>query len=279
MRIPFDLIAAVLAVEAVGQYLLSSHGGALWPRRRLVAWQWPTAWGGFLLVVWLLNELVARRIEWRTRFGRHPAGQGGLHPLIIHTWAIRVVQTLTVGLYVLLLWELAWPVWVRQWPVLADSYLASLSLELLPFLLAMLVAWIPQCRLASRLRGRPMALLDFLGNEARLTWVPLVLMLFFAAASDLWELLPKGQTEWLNAPGADLLAMLLPLLFIYLIGLPVFIVWWWRCTPLPEGPLKASLLALMQRSGVKARGIFIWGPRGSGFLNACVLGPGPSATC
>ena len=285
MRIPFDLIAAVLAVEEVRQYLLSAReaSAVFAPPASCVA----AAWGSFLLSVWLLNELVTRQIEWRTRFGRLPAGQGGIHPLIIHTWAIRVAQALTVGFYALTLWELAWPVWVRQWPLwlglgskshignllLADSDVAAIFLALFPFLLAMLLAWIPQCRLASRLRGRPIALLDFLGNEARLAWVPLVLWLLFAAATDVWNMLPKGQTDWLNVPGAGLLSALLPLLFLYLIGLPLFIVWWWRCTPLPEGPLKASLLELMQRSGVKARGIFVWGPRGSGFLNACVLGP------
>jgi len=148
----------------------------------------------------------------------------------------------------------------------------AIPLNLLPFLLGMLVSWIPRRRLAAQMRGRAITLSSYLAFEARMTWLPLVIGMVLAVCSDVTEILPSRYTEWLKQPGVDLLTALAFIALTSLVFLPKLIIWLWRCTPLPEGELKERLTALMRRSNVQARGIMVWGPRGSGLLNACVLG-------
>jgi len=282
---PFDLIAALLCLEAVARYL------AVAPRLRETAllplgWAF-AAWGAFLVVTWLLHELVTRDAEWRTRFGYHVAGFGGRrHPLIMHTWSVRIAQALTVLLYAGALWLFRWPLWVAKWPAalgmdpeatigalpLAESATITIPLDLLPFLLAMVVSWIPRRRLAERLQGRSIPLRAYLGHEVRLRWLPVVIGLLLAAVRDIGAMLPARYTTWMEEPGVDLLLVVAFLMLTSLVILPKLIVWWWQCKPLPDGELRQRLLALMRRSGVSAREIMVWGPRGSGFLNAAVLG-------
>ncbi|MFH0938112.1 MAG: M48 family metallopeptidase, partial [Planctomycetota bacterium] len=100
-----------------------------------------------------------------------------------------------------------------------------------------------------------------------------VLCLAGAVFSDFFSMLPKEHAAWLNRPDINLFGILLFFIFLSLIGLPKLIIWWWQCRPLPDDDFKNRLLVLMKKSGVKARGILVWGPRESGLLNACVLGP------
>jgi Zn-dependent protease with chaperone function len=285
MRIPFDLIAAVLCLEGISEYLSRHPGGCLPP----VGWGL-AAWGGFLLVTWLANELVTRDAEWRTRFGTHVSGVGGgRHPLVVHAWMIGGAQGLSVLLYAGILWFYRWPLWVDQWPValgldakahvgelaLRNSALVVIPLNLAPFLLGMLASWIPRRRLASRLRGRRIPLWTYLGYEARLTWLPVALGIILATVKDAAAILPSQYTAWVDRPGIDLVVVVASIAMISLVILPKLIIWLWRCRPLPEGELKERLWALVRRSGVRARDILVWGPHGSGLLNACVLGSWP----
>jgi len=285
MRIPFDLIAAVLCLEGITKCLFQGAKAGALDRTPLSSTF--AAWSGFLLLAWLMHELATRDAEWRTRFGMFPAGLGRRrHPLIIHTWAVRVAQGLSVLFYAGVLWACKWPLWVEQWPAalglspdshiaglpLARSSVVTIPLDLLPFLLAMVAGWIPRRRLAARMRGRAIPLLSYLGYEARLTWLPLVIGLLLAVVSDIAEMLPGRYTEWFRRPGADLLTVIAFVALTSLILLPKLIIWLWKCRPMPDGELKERLTALMRRSGVKAREVMVWGPRSTGLLNACVLG-------
>src|SRR5687768_12631504 len=107
MRIPFDLIAAVICIEGIGSQLLMEvqlrmaaqssaqlrmatqeirFNAALAQEISSVSINAALlAWGAFLLISWLINELIARDMEWRTRFGHHPSGLAGkLHQYVIH---------------------------------------------------------------------------------------------------------------------------------------------------------------------------------------------------
>jgi Zn-dependent protease with chaperone function len=290
MRIPFDLIAAVLFTQGISQLLIDGHTEAEL-ERQLRDITWPIAlvcWSGYILVTWLMNEFLTRHVEWRTRFGEYSSGlKGTRHPLIIHTWGTRIVMVLTVALFAFTMWLLKWPLWVQHWPTwfglspeakigglhLSGSNLIMLVLTLAPFLLGMIAGWIPRRRMSSGLRRKHIPLLKFLSYEARLTFVPLVLWLVMAVVIDVGAMLPEQSTEWISRPGVDTLLMLSFILFLSMIALPMLVIWWWQCTPLPDCELKNRLLALMERSGVKARAIMVWGPKGSGLLNAAVLGP------
>ena len=295
MRIPFDLIAAVLCVEAISRYFLdlASSRQSL---ERLQLFDAANAvtpgiagltWVAFFAIAWLLNELVTRRTEWRTRFGHHITGfDGGPHPIVTHTWGTRAAQTLTVMVFAGVLWKLKWPLWVTQWPqwlgmapdaklgrmLLMHSSLAAIPLNLAPFLIAMVLGWMPRRRMLSGIRGRAIPLLPYIGYEARLTWIPLALGVVLSFISDLCSILPRHYTSWADTPLFSTISMIAMIAFVSIIGLPKLIVWLWQCKPIPEGELKSRVQVLMAKSGVQAREIMVWGPRSSGLLNACILG-------
>ena len=286
MRIPLDLIAAILCVEGIERYLRQSASGNFLPHVSLGLVL--AAWGGFFLCTWLLNELLTRRLEGYIHFGLRPGGRpGGPHPQVLHSWGTRVVQAVTVVLFCGLLFLLRWPLRMEFWPQwfgwpadmsagqlrLAKSATAGVLLNVIPFVFAMVLGWLPRRRLISGLRRRPVPLRGFLANEAGLTLLPLVLLLILSLCGDLFLLLPRGVIEYFSAPGVDLLSMLLLLGLCAFVILPKLIIWLWRCAPLPDGELRDRLMRLLAVSRVKARDILSWGPRNSNLLNACVLGP------
>jgi Zn-dependent protease with chaperone function len=298
MRIPFDLIAAVLLMDGISKYLIDARSIGL--AEGVTVGEALAVWAGFLVVVWLLNELITRRVEWATRFGRNLSGSGaGMHPLEMHTWGIRIVQLLSVALFGAVLWWLQWPSFVENWPswfgvhpgtllrapkwlatpdedsglMLGQSAVAAMFLNLAPYLLAMVISWIPRRRLASGIRRRPIPLLTFLAYEAKLTWLPLIPWLAISILIDISATLPAHSKAWMSVPGVDIALALSFMAILSVIILPKLVIWQWECKPLPDGALRDRMLALMERSGVRAKAIMVWGPRGSGLLNACVLGP------
>jgi len=283
MRIPFDLIAAVFCMEGITQFLQQSANNKPAESAGVAL----VAWCGFLLVAWLLQELVIRHVEWRTRFGYHITGfGGGRHPLVSLGWGIHAGQAVTVVIYASLLWALKWPLWMSQWPTwfgmslekkiggleVASSHVIAALLNLGPFLLAMMLGWLPQRKLKSGIRGQPIPLGAFLSYEARLTWLPMALLLFEAFVRDGFNILPAEYSSWAEKPGVDVLLMVLATGAIWMVGMPLAVIWMWQCEPLPNGELKDRLLDLTRRSGVKAREILVWGPQNTHLLNACVLG-------
>ncbi|HYF48510.1 MAG TPA: M48 family metallopeptidase [Planctomycetota bacterium] len=296
MRIPFDLIAAVLLMDGVGKFLGDPRA---YDPSRAQTGMMALLWLGFFLVTWLANELVVRRVEWATRFGQHPAGvpgSNGMHPMELLTWGTRGVHALTVVLYGLILWTTEWPLFTHYWPEwfgwtretvvripymspvdaglqLSNSGIAAMALDLGPFVIAMMLGWLPRRRLVSSARRRPISIFSFLIHEIKLSWLPLLMWLAIAIVGDALAFLPHESTDWMAEPGMSLVILLLFIGLLSVVILPVFVIWWWECTPLPDGDLKNRLLGLMERSGVKARAILVWGPKNSGILNACVLGP------
>jgi Zn-dependent protease with chaperone function len=286
MRFPLELIAAVLCMNVIGDSLAGSSG-VKYPALQFGPGLKLLTWAAYFLLVWLMNEWVTRRAEWRTRFGHCPAGTGnGKHPLEIHAFHILIAQSISVALYAALLWILQWPLFTRNWwhwlgivqkPTdsldLSNSQVAAMFLNLAPFLIGMLLSWLPRRRLVSGLRRRPIPLLKYLAFEIRMTWLPMVAMVLITVLYDLCALLPKDVMPWKDDVGVQAALSLCMLAGLALIGLPLLMVSLWTCRPLPDGELKERLLALLSRSGVKVRSIYVWGSRESGLLNACVLGP------
>lgn len=303
MRLPFDLIAALLAVEAIGRQCPKppKHGGAL------------SLWGALLLfwlAVWLMHELAARATEWRTRFGHLPQGvpdaEGKpprLHPMEFHARCALFAQAGSVLLFSFFLYEYSWPLRTPNWPAWAGltperlqawfdgtieqgqkwsrqlerSHTANGFLDLFPFLVAMLVSWIPKRRLLDGRGSSRVKLVRWLGFEARLTLLPFVFWMAMGLFADAWNFgmpfAPEAVQRMAVRDEVQALVLLGMLLLFFLAGVPFVIVRLWQCRPLPEGELKERLNALLARSGVKARAILVWGPSGMGFANACVLGP------
>ena len=254
---------------------------------RMIPWMAPL-WVAFLLATWLINEWVTRRTEWRTRFGRKLTPEAGArHPIEFHGYAVLLAQAAMVAMYGVVLYVLQWPLWMQNWPLwlgfnadtkvgnlpLAYSLIAGMALNLTPFLVAILLSWIPKRRLLSGTRRRLIPLKAFLDFEARLSWFPLAIWLALAAFQDFTRALPHAYTDWAEPDAVQVALSLGTMVLLASVALPLVMVYMWRCTPLPDGELKERLHALMKKSGVKVRKIMVWGSRDTGMLNACVFGP------
>ena len=160
MRIPFDLFAALMAIWVVGNLPELSRGAD-----GVHAVCAAGVWAAFWLVTWILNEYVTRRTEWRIRFGRRLNPESSRrHPLEIHGHAIVAVQIVSIALYALGLYALQWPQFVKNWPVwlglqanakiwglpLKDSSAAEMLLNFFPYLIAVLLSWLPRPAVAVR---------------------------------------------------------------------------------------------------------------------------------
>jgi Zn-dependent protease with chaperone function len=305
MRIPFDLIAALLALESVSELFRQQY-------KDLDAWtadptqkttpQALMALLGFWLIAWLIHEFLARRAEWSTRWGLWPQGlrvvstpdgviyeSARQHPIDVHARQATMAQFVIVGLYAGFIYCFEWPLKTTEWPywlrlnvlldqetcrALGGSFFLKGLLGLGPFAVAMVLALIPKYRLLSMERGRNAGLLEWLSFEMRLTFPPLILWLVMYAFLDLGKLL---------VPGAEGLVDKQPWLMevmggLVLAGFAMAVMPWmmirlWHARPMTDSAVKERLMGLLKRSGVKAHAIMEWGPPGTGFANACVLGP------
>ncbi|MBI3830836.1 MAG: M48 family metalloprotease [Planctomycetes bacterium] len=312
MRIPFDLIAALIALQAV-QELFGNMLGRNAPDTVVYsAGQVDSSTGeaclailGFWIIVWLYHEAVARRTLWQVRWGRFPEGVKSAdgsprkrHPLETHDLYEAAGQASAVLLYVLVIWYFRWPLKTYSWPewlglqhVLSEkaldrigsSTLVKAFLDLGPYAGAMMLSWLPKRRMAQAMTGRRIPRLSWLSLEARLTFIPLaawfainllVDLLSFTGAGDAADLLNDLSKE-VGGPSETLalLAMFGFLVFAAAVLMPWVMLRIFRCRPLPDGDLKSRIDAVVKRSGVKVRRILAWGPKGSGLANACVLGP------
>ena len=284
MRIPFDLIAAVMVITVINQ-LVGDHAPSLPLGHVYAAIPY---WFAFWAMTWLINEWLTRRIEWRTRFGRRMTPENGqYHSVEIHSYMVLTAQVLTVAMYAAALWFLKWPQAMSGWPTwlgwpvwakienlkLRESAVVAMLLNISPFLIAMILAWVPRWRLMCGARSGRTPLLAYLNFEARLTFLPMVAWIALALIVDVARMLPGAYTAWLDTPGAEIVVPLAVLALLAVFGLPLFMIKFWHCEPLPDGELKDRLGKLLEKSGVKVRQILVWGKRDTGMLNACVLGP------
>jgi Zn-dependent protease with chaperone function len=314
MRIPFDLLAALLALESVRGLLSELYGQWFGPSstiakaRDLDQLQSTTAQAfvallGFWLIVWLMHELLARRAEWNTRWGLWPQGlrivstpQGLIyepahrHPLDVYARRATIAQFLSVGVYAAFIYSYGWPIKTTAWPywlgfdslfseetcnVLSESLFINGLLDLGPFAVAMVLALIPKYRLLAMETGRREGVRRWLSFEMRLTFPPLILWLMLYGFWDLVALLvPQSALKMAAAqPWLMVIAGGVVLAGFAMALMPWMMVRLWHARPMADSVAKERLCGLLRRSGVKARAILEWGPPGTGFANACVLGP------
>ncbi|MCW8129047.1 MAG: M48 family metalloprotease [Planctomycetota bacterium] len=305
MRIPFDLMAALIGLQAVQQLVAQAypHDVPMPGEERYTAAA--VAVLGYWLAVWLFHEALARRYLWATRFGHHPGGlpapagaPAPAHPLERHARGEALGQALAVLGYVLLIWRFDWTMLMLFWPEalgldalfaqatldkLARSELVGTTLNLVPFLGAMVLSWLPRRRMLQASLGRAIPRRRWLALEARMTFMPLCAWFAINLVYDALNL--SGVVDLnaaLNQTAQDsggpagtpmLVGGFLLILFSAVVLMPWMVLKLFRCRPMPEGELKDRMNAVVARSGVKVRAIMAWGPRGSGLANACVLGP------
>lgn len=287
MRIPFDLLAALLVLESVRELLLQHKGqdGGAADHLQTTTPQALMALLAFWLIAWLVHELLARRAEWSTRWGLWPQGlrvvstPGGVlheparkHPLDVHARRVTIAQFAIVGLYAIFIYGYGWPIKTMAW---SGSYFINGLLGLGPFAVAMLLALIPKHRVLAMETGHGEGVRRWLSFELRLTFPPLILWLVLYAFWDVVEwLVPEeargfaGDRPWLMVMAGGLV-----LAGFAMAVMPWMMVRLWHARPMVDHAARERLAGLLKRSGVKAHAIMEWGPPGTGFANACVLGP------
>ncbi|MEI6236010.1 MAG: M48 family metalloprotease, partial [Planctomycetota bacterium] len=282
MRIPFDLIAVILCADRIGDYL--SHNAWDSTRVREAFWVWPIFW----LASWYCHDVAARVTERRTERYRAMAEipEKTLHPNQFFSRCTIVAQALSVLFFAAATWYLNWPMAVSFWPrwfglhddvslagfTLAKSVVVASSLKVGPYLVAMVLSWIPRRRLASGSRRSQIPLLTYLSFEAKLTWLPFCVSVVLAIITDIAQFLPHSYTAWLEYEPAQSLFIIGMMALAATVIMPLAAVTLWDCHPIPDGALKLKLEEVIARSGVKTRAILIWGGRNTGLLNAAVLG-------
>jgi len=235
MRIPFDLIAAMLAVYAFRE---------TWASNPLVHWTRDpdqlraqaealgaqgsstseafAVLGLFLLLVWLYAELSTRFAERYTAYGRDPYGvrspDGRLprwHPYVFYSRLNLAGQILSVLGYCAFIWIYRWPLKTCAWPewvglawldvpahardFLGQSQLAGTLTDVGPFALAMIISWLPRRRFLSS-GQRSGSIAAYLSFEARLTFLPLAMWICFSFFGDAFELAKLGlPAPWTQA--------------------------------------------------------------------------------
>ena len=99
-------------------------------------------------------------------------------------------------------------------------------------------------------------------------WLAVVLL------RDLLGLLWPGAKAWLDTNLGDLAFLTF---FLLLMGLffPPLVRAWWGCRPLPPGPRRNLIEAVLRRAGVTVGGICVWPVMGGRLLTAGILGLAP----
>src|SRR5438045_4053880 len=111
MRIPFDLLAALLCAERIAD--ATGFDDAIGLSAKAALWVWPL----FFFLSWFVHDLAARLTELRSDYGRLPDGGGrGLHPQQLHTRLTWAAQFISVALFAAATWYLKWPLVVTRWP-------------------------------------------------------------------------------------------------------------------------------------------------------------------
>lgn len=185
---------------------------------------------------------------------------------------LTIHRVLLVAAYGLSLHWLQWPVVIGKTWSMANWVLMDEFLMLLPFLLALVLSWVALFRVDKRLRGATWGLGEYLVFHSRHYLGVIVLpIFFFFALFDIASLLLGSRLEdpFVHWPLA--VALVLSMYAFAPLGLRVI----WRTTPLPDGPLRRDLEAMMQRVGLRCRDILVWETGGGRIANACIAGVFP----
>lgn len=186
----------------------------------------------------------------------------------VHPKAMQAISILHLGAYAASLTLFGWaglPVRLRlgEWGFPSGVIIAA------PFILSLVLSWIPIHYAESQLRRRGPTLLQQMSFNLRQYVLTLcVPMGIILGVADLVRLAFGNEIEesWVYA------AVMLPILVAGYTFAPVVLVRLWITSRLPESPVRERLLALCDRIKVGCREIMIWEAPGLQFVNAAVMG-------
>ena len=162
--------------------------------------------------------------------------------------------------------------WMAWCPPLALGLLVDEAFRFLPFLVMLLMTWVPLHRVDVLVRRGRWSLSDYVVFHLR-QYVLFLLVPFFTMllVENVWNVLPPALQGQLY--GSWVVYVLTgALISLALICLPLLLRFVWKTRPLPDGPLRRRLEDLITRTHLRRRQILLWDTFGGQMINACVTG-------
>lgn len=162
--------------------------------------------------------------------------------------------------------------WLKYFPPLALALLMDELLKLLPFVVMLLMCWVPMYRMDIIIRRGHWSLRDYIVFNLRqyvlFIMVPFSLLLL---VENVWNIFPLPLRERLNDSGT-VYALVTAAIALGLLCLPLLLRFVWKTRPLPNGQLRRRLEDLLAQTRLRCREILLWDTFGGQMINACVTG-------
>lgn len=173
--------------------------------------------------------------------------------------------------YILEVYVLHWPLIVKYSLGINLFFLTDLLL-LAPFLITLVLSWIPLWQMDCAARQVTWGLGEYLGFHLRFSFlvvvIPLLSLVFLInVVSDIPSL---NETVFIY-PFVLWIMVLVFILLMYILA-PLYLKSIWRLKPLPAGPLRVRLEGLVKRSGMTIRDLLVWKTGRGRLANALVVG-------
>ncbi len=162
--------------------------------------------------------------------------------------------------------------WLKYFPPLALALLMDELLKVLPFVIMLLMCWVPMYRIDLTIRRGHWSLADYVAFNLRqyvlFIMVPFSLVLL---VENLWNIFPPTLRERLIDSGT-VYALAAAAAALGLLCLPLLLRFVWKTRPLPDGQLRRRLEGLLTQTRLRCQEILLWDTFGGQMINACVTG-------
>lgn len=187
----------------------------------------------------------------------------------VRIWSV-LYQVYLLGSFLLITYVIDWPLLTEGVLGMHRWVLIDELLRLLPFLVMLVLAWMPLYRVDRMLRRGVWSMREYIEFHFR-QYVLFILMPFVVMVTvvDILVLLPGG--DWLARTGLDYIVAASAMAGLYVMS-PLILRHLWKTRRMPEGALRRRLHDLCKRAGMGCRDILVWETMGGHVVNACVAG-------
>lgn len=223
----------------------------------------------YLFAGWWLARKFRQTLLPVCQPGRRNPGRDKPHTLIYKLVAFYRFAILLV--YILEIYVLHWPLIVKYSLGINLFFLTDL-LVLAPFLITLVLSWIPLWQMDCAARQVTWGLGEYLIFHLRFSLlvvvIPLLSLVFLInAVSDI----PSLYETLFIYPFVLWIMVLVFILLMYIFA-PLYLKSIWRLKTLPAGPLRVRLEGLVKRSGLTIRDLLVWKTGRGRLANALVVG-------
>lgn len=188
-------------------------------------------------------------------------------------WPLLGYRAFLLADFAAVIYLLNWSYFVNVTCRLDSVILVGELLTFAPFVLMLLLAWVPLYRVEVMLRHGAWSLRDYVEFNLR-QYVLFILapFLVLVVLVDVWDMYVSHAAQiWLLDSGA-----VYPIYGVLAVGFyvasPLLLRYVWLTETLPDGPLRRKLDELCRRARVGYSRILVWNTLGGQIVNACVSG-------